>query len=297
MKARIPKLDGNNKDPKKKSDVKLHAKSSDFEVKLGQPISELDKKIRDIYEATLKKVGEHRKIDVVESMAKMSFIKLFNPGTPYVRKRVTESIGRLGESVINEELGTMVEDIISKSKGKISIEMIIEKMQTKNFSEKLKSLFPSNMSDKTDRAVSRYIEEKTKEIEEKQASKRAEEVEVSKRKEQERAFFEKASDYTKGFRFLAMDKVMYTSENGHFDSEGKSKKFSSLEEYERFRKIQSAVRNQMAILRVDELTAINSILENRDANKDAELADTAILRARYDLLNKKKPISPNEQEM
>ena len=53
----------------------------------------------------------------------------------------------------------------------------------------------------------------------------------------------------------------------------------------------------MAILRVDELTAINSILENRDANKDAELADTAILRARYDLLNKKKSISPNEQEM
>ena len=48
MKARIPKLDGNNKAPKKKSDVKLHAKSSDFEVKLGQPISELDKKIRNI---------------------------------------------------------------------------------------------------------------------------------------------------------------------------------------------------------------------------------------------------------
>ncbi len=67
----------------------------------------------------------------------------------------------------------MVEDIISKSKGKISIEMIIEKMQTKNFSEKLKSLFPSNMSDMTDRAVSRYIEEKTKEIEEKQASKKS----------------------------------------------------------------------------------------------------------------------------
>ncbi len=76
MKARIPKLDGNNKAPKKKSDVKLHAKSSDFEVKLGQPISELDKKIRNIYEATLKKVGEHRKNRCCTIYGKNEFYKV-----------------------------------------------------------------------------------------------------------------------------------------------------------------------------------------------------------------------------
>lgn len=323
MKVRIPKQS-------KEERIKASVNSSNFTIELGKPITQIDEKIKNQYEKLVKEYGELRRLDIIEYMKTTEFISLFSPATPPIRKRINESVSRLGEEIILKDLkksvGNMQRDY------NFTLETIVEKMKSGDFSLKLKKLLPDSLANIAEKAVNKFIEEKAEELKNKQAeeqdtllhtqedssSKSSKEQlkediksedennqseeqaidtktnkETTKMSIEERQYFEKVKKFTNGFDFLARDLSVYISETGKQDYE----KFDSLDEYTRFIELQEKVRQAMVLLKTNESGAIKAILDKSDGRLNN--VDFNILNARQQELNKRKNLIglPNEQEM
>lgn len=310
MKARIPR-------PDKEKRIVASTKSKNFVIELGRPITEVDDKVKNIYDELIEKYGRRRRLDIVEYMRHPEFTNLFSPSTPLIRKKISESVSKLGEAVIVEDLEETVQNM--RRDYNFTLEKVVTTMKDKEFPLRLKKLVPHSLASIAEKAAIKFIEEKEEELKKKQEAKKQEKLlsskdekesakqvvedeKVTKKKEpsKEQQFFERTSRYTNGFKFLSKDRQEYISETGFFEAdESKVGKFKDLEEYTRFRTLQSRVRKEMSILRADESKAIKAILKELEKAEKPENAELNILKARQAVLYKAitNNVNPDEQEM
>lgn len=272
--------------------------------------------------------GEIRRLDIIEYMRKPEFVNLFSPCTSPIRKRINESVLKLGEKVIIKDL----EDSVNKIQKdcNITIETIIEKMRNNQFPLRLKRLVPHSLVNIAEKTANKYISEKEQELSKKKegeqitsldskdkslqetGKKEGKQSNQSKKQKkdkkpednrkakesmqmstEEKQFFEQVRNFTNGFDFLAKDILIHTSETGRRNPV----KFNKLDDYIRFTKIQKKVRQAMILLETDESSAIKSILNK--SNGRLNNVDFNILNARKQQLDRNRDLIelPDKQEM
>lgn len=106
--------------------------------------------------------GEMRRLDIIEYMRKPEFVNLFSPYTSPVRKRINESVLKLGEEVIIKELEDSVNQI--QKNCNITMETIIKKMHDKQFPLRLRRSVPHSLANIAEKATNKYISEKEQEL-------------------------------------------------------------------------------------------------------------------------------------
>lgn len=307
--------------PKQSKEERRSANSNNFFIELEKPMVQIDEKIKSQYEKMVKEYGELRKLDIIEYMKTSEFISLFSPCTPPIRKRISESVSRLGEEVILKDLENYINDI--QSKYNLTLETIVEKMKSGKFSLKLKRLVPQSLASIAERAGNKFIEQKSEELKRQRVGE--EDISLSsedkpleegiqvkkvsndftvksvdkKSKEatgmtiEEEQFFEEVKKFTNGFKFLSKDSLEYISETG----KRALNKFDNLDNYMKFTRLQEIVRKTMFSLKADEASAINSILTKSNGRLNS--VDFNVLKARKQELNRKRNIKrlQDEQEM
>lgn len=321
MKARIPKQ--NNQEM-----IQASQDRNNFTIELGKPIIQIDEKIQRIYEDLVQQYGEMRRLDIIEYMRKPEFVNLFSPYTSPVRKRINESVLKLGEEVIIKELEDSVNQI--QKNCNITMETIIKKMHDKQFPLRLRRSVPHSLANIAEKATNKYISEKEQELRKKreeeqvtsldsqdkslQETSKKDDTQSNQSKKQkkdkktdgnrkakestqmsteEKQFFEQVRNFTNGFDFLAKDILIHTSETGRRNPV----KFNKLDDYIRFTKIQEKVRQAMILLKTDESSAIKSILNK--SNGRLNNVDFNILNARKQQLDRNRNLIglPDKQEM
>lgn len=322
MKARIPKQN-------KPQMIKASQDRSSFTIELGKPIIQIDEKIQRIYDDLIQQYGEKRRLEIVAYMIKPEFVNLFLPCTPPIRKRINESVLRLGEKAIMEYLESSVNQI--RQNYNYPLETIIKKMSNRKFLP-IRSLVPNSLVKVAEIATNKFINEKTEELSKKKVEEQVTSLdsqeksllELSEKKDtqmkkesnesksqkkdkkpehnmnakesmemtiEEKRFFEQVRNFTNGFDFLAKDILIHTSETGRRNFV----KFNKLDDYMRFAKIQKKVRQAMVLLETDESSAIKSILNK--SNGRLNNVDLNILNARKQQLDRNLIELPDKQEM
>lgn len=109
-----------------------------------------------------------------------------------------------------------------------------------------------------------------------------------RRDEIEGPFLKNVSAYTDGFKFLAEDRLVYSSETG----KRRIKKFDNLEQYERFARLQEMIKSKMELLKKNEIGAIQELLNSPESKID----DTSrtILKTREKVLIEKGIVAEQE---
>lgn len=266
--------------------------SKDCTISLEEPIEQIDKKVRKIFEKTVRRYGELNKIRIIEKMKTEEFINHFSPITPEIKMRINESIFELGELVILEELRKNIGKI--QNDCKFTLEIIIKQMKSEKFLTKLKTFFPYNLAGIVEQSAKKYLQEKEEEFKQKNSEKelqidiknedKREGKEYSTISSEEKQYFEKVKEFTNGFDFLARNLPVYTSESG----KKKIGRFENLEQYDKFVALQEKVVKTMELLKVDEIGAIKSILEKK--NCKLSIVDSEILSQRKQMLEKRNLI-------
>ncbi len=267
--------------------------SKDCTISLEEPIEQIDKKVRKIFEKTVRRYGELNKIRIIEKMKTEEFINLFSPITPEIKMRINKSVSELGELVILEELRKNIGNI--QNNCKFSLETIIKQMKSEKFLTKLKTLFPYNLAGIVEQSAKKYLQEKEEEFKQKNSEKelqidiknedKREGKEYSTISSEEKQYFEKVKEFTNGFDFLARNLPVYTSESGKKNIG----RFENLEQYDKFVALQKKVVKTMELLKVDEIGAIKSMLEKK--NCKLSIVDYEILSQRKQMLEKRNLIT------
>lgn len=261
-------------------------------ISLEEPIEQIDKKVRKIFEKTVRRYGELNKIRIIEKMKTEEFINHFSPITPEIKMRINKSVSELGELVILEELRKNIGNI--QNDCKFTLETIIKQMKSENFLTKLKTLFPDNLAGIVGQSAKKYLQEKEEEFKQKNSEKelqidiknedKREGKEYSTISLEEKQYFEKVKEFTNGFDFLARNLPVYTSESGKKNIG----RFENLEQHTKFVALQKKVVKTMELLKVDEIGAIKSILEKK--NCKLSIVDSEILSQRKQMLEKRNLI-------
>lgn len=312
MRARIPKQ------------RKVSADSKNFIIELGKPMAQIDEKVQRQYEELIKENGEERRLDIIAYMQTEKFINLFSPCTPPIRKRISESVLKLGEKVVLEDLRKTVNNM--QRDYKLTLETIVEKMKSGMFSAQLKTLVPASLGNIAEEAVDKFMQEKAEELEKKKAEEQAasldsqdkslvepDEVQLEEdiqekrvsnsskeqlidtRPEDDRKAGESTGMSIEEERFFEQVRSFTNGFNFlardllvHISETGRRNigKFDKLDDYIRFTQIQEKVRQAMVLLKTDESSAIKAML--KESNGRLSKVDFNILNARKQELDKKR---------
>lgn len=210
--------------------------------------------------------NEDAVISTLNAMLEMQYIRRFKPSTHLMKQCVRLCVSSFIKEGIKRKLQRDIKNML-KSGNHSEIE-VLNRILSPEYLEDLKPIASDELFKLVNETVNNYVQRRKDEIED--------------------PFLQSVSEYTDGFRFLAEDRLIYSSETG----KRRIKKFDDLEQYKRFAELQEMIKLKMQLLKKNEMGAIQELLNDPESRID----DTSrtILRTREKVLIEKGIISEQE---
>lgn len=209
---------------------------------------------------------EHAIISTLNSMLGKQYISKFKPNTPLMKQCVKLCVSSLVRGGIKSKVQRDIKNVLKD--GNHSEIEILDRIQSPEYLEDLKPIASDELFKLVNETVNNYVQRRKGEIED--------------------SFLQSVSEYTDGFRFLAEDRLIYSSETG----KRRIRKFDDLEQYKRFAELQKMIKLKMQLLKKNEMGAIQELLN--DPKSEIDDTSRTILRTREKVLIEKGIIAEQE---